>query len=250
MTTPRLQDKIALVTGAARGMGEAHVRRFVAEGATVIATDLRVELGRALEAELGSRCIFLEHDVARKEHWSRIVGEIEARFGRLDVLVNNAGILGSIAKTADFDPEDYLKVISVNQTSIFFGMHYCIPLLKKSRGGSIINISSITGLVANYGFPNLAYVASKFAIRGLTKAAAVEYGPDNIRVNSVHPGYIETPMMTEGLDEEGGASTTMIPLGRIAQPGEVTNVVLFLASDEASYVSGAEYVVDAGMTAQ
>ena len=231
-------------------MGEAHVRRFIAEGATVIATDMRVEAGRALEAELGPKCIFMEHDVAQSDQWASIVKEIENRFGALDILVNNAGILGVIAKTTEISPDEYLKVISVNQNSIYLGMHHCIPLMQKSAAGSIVNISSITGLVANYGFPNLAYVASKFAIRGLTKAAAVEYGPDNIRVNSVHPGYIETPMMMEGLGEDGGISTSMIPLGRIARPEEVTNVVLFLASDEASYVSGAEIVVDAAMTAQ
>jgi 3alpha(or 20beta)-hydroxysteroid dehydrogenase len=248
--TARLENKIALVTGAARGMGEAHVRRFIAEGATVVATDVRVEAGKALEAELGAHCLFMEHDVTQNSQWASIASAIRNRFGKLDVLVNNAGILGTMAKTAEISEEDYLRVIAVNQHSIFLGMHHCIPLMQKSSGGSIINISSITGMVANYGFPNLAYVASKFAIRGLTKAAAVEYGPDNIRVNSVHPGYINTPMMTEGLDETGGDSTSMIPLGRIARPEEVTNVVLFLASDEASYVSGAEYVVDAGMTAQ
>jgi 3alpha(or 20beta)-hydroxysteroid dehydrogenase len=246
----RLQDKIALITGAARGMGEAHVRRFIAEGATVIATDMRVDAGKALAAELGAKCIFMEHDVARADQWDAIASEVDRRFGKLDILVNNAGILGKIAKTTEMSPDDYLHVISVNQHSIYLGMHYCIPLMQRSTGGSVVNISSITGLVANYGFPNLAYVASKFAIRGLTKAAAVEYGPDNVRVNSVHPGYIKTPMMTEGLDGDGGDSASMIPLGRVAQPEEVTNVVLFLASDEASYVSGAEYVVDAGMTAQ
>lgn len=141
-------------------------------------------------------------------------------------------------------------MINVNQHSVFLGMHFTIPAMLRAGGGSIVNISSIAGMVANYGFPSLAYVGSKFAVRGMTKAAAIEYGPQNIRVNSVHPGFIMTPMMIEATDEGGGDATSMIPLGRIAMPEEVTNLVLFLASDEASYISGAEHVIDAGMTAQ
>jgi 3alpha(or 20beta)-hydroxysteroid dehydrogenase len=129
-------------------------------------------------------------------------------------------------------------------------MRAVIPSMKRAGIGSIVNISSIAGLVANYGFPSLAYVASKFAVRGMTKAAAIEYGPNNIRANSVHPGFIMTPMMVEATNEEGGDALSMIPLGRIADPAEVSNLVLFLASDEASYITGAEYVIDAGMTAQ
>jgi 3alpha(or 20beta)-hydroxysteroid dehydrogenase len=129
-------------------------------------------------------------------------------------------------------------------------MREVIPSMKRAGIGSIVNISSIAGLVANYGFPSLAYVASKFAVRGMTKAAAIEYGPNNIRANSVHPGFIMTPMMVEATNEEGGDALSMIPLGRIADPAEVSNLVLFLASDEASYITGAEYVIDAGMTAQ
>jgi len=141
-------------------------------------------------------------------------------------------------------------VCAVNQHSVFLGMQSVIPSMLKAGIGSIVNISSIAGIVANYGFPSVAYVASKFAVRGMTKAAAIEYGANKIRANSVHPGFILTPMMIEATNEEGGDATSMIPLGRIADPAEVSNLVLFLASDEASYITGAEHIIDAGMTAQ
>ncbi|MGE3691060.1 MAG: SDR family NAD(P)-dependent oxidoreductase [Novosphingobium sp.] len=246
----RLKGKVAIVTGAARGMGRSHAERFVAEGAKVVLTDLNEEAGRALANQLGESAHFVRHDVTNAEDWQAVVAEAESHFGKLDILVNNAGILGAMAKTADIGVSDYLDVINVNQHSVFLGMHFTIPALLRAGGGSIVNISSIAGMVANYGFPSLAYVGSKFAVRGMTKAAAVEYGPNNIRVNSVHPGFIMTPMMIEATDEGGGDATSMIPLGRIAEPEEVTNLVLFLASDEASYISGAEHVIDAGMTAQ
>lgn len=246
----RLKGKVAIVTGAARGMGRSHAERFAAEGANVVLTDLSEEAGRALANHLGEACLFAPHDVTQAESWKSVVAEAEARFGKVDILVNNAGILGAMAKTAEIGVDDYLEVINVNQHSVFLGMHFTIPAMLRAGGGSIVNISSIAGMVANYGFPSLAYVGSKFAVRGMTKAAAIEYGPQNIRVNSVHPGFIMTPMMIEATDEGGGDATSMIPLGRIAMPEEVTNLVLFLASDEASYISGAEHVIDAGMTAQ
>ncbi len=155
-----------------------------------------------------------------------------------------------MAPTAQIAEEEYLQIISINQHCVYLGMHYSIPLMQRSGDGSIVNISSIAGLVANYDFPSLAYVGSKFTVRGMTKAAAIEYGNDNIRVNSAHPGFIMTPMMVEATDEGGGEATSIIPLGRLAEPEEVTNLVLFLASEESSYISGAEHVIDAGMTAQ
>lgn len=246
----QLDGKIAIITGASRGMGASHARRFVAEGAQVLLTDMRADVGAALASELGSQAAFAEHDVTRADDWQRIVGLAEERFGAVTVLVNNAGILGPVAKTIDVTEPDYMHVCAVNQHSIFLGMRSVIPSMLKARQGSIVNISSIAGLVANYGFPSLAYVASKFAVRGMTKAVAVEYGPNNIRANSVHPGFIMTPMMVEATNEEGGDALSMIPLRRIAEPEEVSNLVLFLASDQSSYISGAEHVIDAGMTAQ
>ena len=246
----RLSGKIAVVTGAARGMGESHARVFVKEGAKVVLTDTRKDAGGALAEELGANVLFVEHDVTSANDWERVVEATETAFGPLNVLVNNAGILGAMATTAEMTENDYLQVIAVNQHSVYLGMHACIPSMLRAGGGSIVNISSIAGLVANYGFPSLAYVGSKFAVRGMTKAAAVEYGPQGIRANSVHPGFIMTPMMVEATNEEGGDALSLIPLRRIAQPPEVSNLVLFLASDESSYISGAEHVIDAGMTAQ
>ena len=236
----RLDGKVAIITGAARGMGESHARIFAREGAKVAMTDVRADMGRALAAEIGGDCRFVEHDVTRPADWSRAVAETEAAFGKIDILVNNAGILGPMATTAELNDAGYDQVCAINQHAVFYGMRAVLPAMLRAGKGSIVNISSIAGIAANYGFPSLAYVASKFAVRGMTKATAMEYGRHNIRVNSVHPGFIQTPMMVEATDEGGGDALREIPLGRIADPSEVSALVLFLASDESSYITGAE----------
>lgn len=230
-------------------MGESHAKVFVGEGCKVILTDRNRAAGEALATSLGASAVFVEQDVTDPASWEAVVQTATDRFGGVDILVNNAGVLGPLAATEDLTEADYFAVCAVNQHSVFFGMKAVIPAMISRGAGSIVNISSIAGMAANYGFPSLAYVASKFAVRGMTKATAIEHGKHNIRVNSVHPGFIQTPMMVEATDEVGGEALAQIPLGRIADPREVSNLVLFLASDEASYITGAEHLVDAGMLA-
>jgi 3alpha(or 20beta)-hydroxysteroid dehydrogenase len=246
----KLDGKVAIITGAAQGMGEAHARRFVTEGAKVALTDLNEERGAQIAAELGENVLFIKHDVTSFSDWKRVVNEVETHFGApVTVLVNNAGIIGPVAPTIDLEEEDYLKVVAVNQHSQFYGMKTVIPSMQKAGGGTIVNISSTAGMVSVVGAPNLAYVGSKFASRGMTKHVAVQYGPDNIRVNSVHPGYIKTPMMAAATDADGGGIADVVPLRRMAEPDEVSKLVLFLASDDSSYVNGMEHVIDGGLTA-
>lgn len=245
----RLSGKVAIITGAAQGMGEEHAKAFVAEGAKVILTDVNEEAGSALAESLGDDAIFIKHDVRSEEAWSKVLLEGEARFGKVNVLVNNAGVIGKIAPTTEFQKEDYDFVCDINQTGTYLGMKTVIPSMIECGVGSIINISSVAGLVAIYGSPNLAYVGSKFAVRGMTKQIAVEYGKQNIRCNSIHPGYIRTPMMAAATDEDGGEATSMIPLARLADCSEVSNLAIFLASDESSFITGTEQVIDGGMTA-
>lgn len=246
----RLTNRVALITGAAQGMGAAHARRFVSEGAKVILTDLNVDDGAALARELGPSAQFFKHDVCDPASWREVVRLSEAKFGRINVLVNNAGIIGDIADTRSITDANYMKVIAVNQHGVFYGMQAVLPSMIESGGGSIVNISSIAGIVSCYGAPNIAYVASKFAVRGMTKFVATEYGKYNIRVNSVHPGFIKTPMMVAATDEAGAGATAMIPLARMADPDEVSCLVAFLASDESSFITAEEHIIDGGMTAQ
>jgi 3alpha(or 20beta)-hydroxysteroid dehydrogenase len=246
----RLDGKVAIITGAAQGMGAAHARRFVAEGAKAVFTDIDTARGEALAAELGANAAFLKHDVSSGAAWQGVIAETERRFGPVTVLVNNVGIVGPVVPCADMEEDDYLKICAINQTSMFLGMKYVIPSMKRAGGGSIVNISSISGLVAIYGTPNVAYAASKFAVRGLTKQAAIEYGADNIRVNSVHPGYIRTKMMTESLtDEQIVVASGSVPIKRVGTVEDVANLVVYLGSDESSFVTGSEHVIDGGLTA-
>ena len=245
----RLAGKVAIITGAAQGMGEAHARTFVREGANVVLTDLNEARGRAIADELGDAALFVKQDVAAAADWARVVAAAEERFGRISVLVNNAGVIGPVRGLLDFDEADFLQVCAINQLGVFLGMKAVLPSMIANGGGSIVNISSIAGMLGTKESSNAAYCASKWAVRGMSKLVAAQHGRDGIRVNSVHPGYILTPMMIAATDEHGGGAAEAIPLGRMAQPEEVSSVVLFLASDEASFVSGAEHVVDGAMIA-
>jgi len=247
--TGRLEGKVALITGAARGQGAAAARRFVAEGARVMIADVLAEEGKALAGELGDAAWYQPLDVADEQAWADAVTALEKVFGGLDVLVNNAGILFfSPLETTEL--KDYERVIRINQVGTFLGMRAAVPLMRRAGGGSIVNISSVEGLA---GMPLLtAYAASKFAIRGMTKVAAMELGPAGIRVNSVHPGGINTQMVSTalgGIAVDPDAVGQFVTLGRVGQPEEVANVVLFLASDESSYCTGGEFAVDGGATA-
>ena len=245
----RLSGKVAIVTGASQGMGAAHAKAFVEAGAKVVLTDLNEAAGQALADSLGENAIFVKQDVSKQADWDKVLATANAKFGVVNVLVNNAGVLGKLAETTDLTEADFNFVVAINQTGVFLGMQAVIPGMIQAGGGSIVNISSVAGMVAIYGAPNLAYVASKFAVRGMTKQVAVEYGKNNIRVNSIHPGYIKTPMMVAATDEEGGEALAQIPLGRMAETSEVANLALFLASDESSFITGMEHIIDGGMTA-
>jgi 3alpha(or 20beta)-hydroxysteroid dehydrogenase len=242
----RVQDKVIVVTGSAQGMGETHARRLIKEGAKVVLTDLNEEKGQALAKELGENALFIKQDVTSEADWVNVIKQTEERFGPVEVLVNNAGI--TMAKSIlDMTAEEYRRILDINQLSVFLGMKAVIPAMKEAKAGSIINISSMNGLVGGA----IGYTDSKFAVRGMSKAAALECAPFGIRVNSVHPGVIATPMIMQGDTKDAvEAFAKFIPMKRIAQPEEVTNMVLFLASDESSYSTGSEFVIDGGLTAQ
>ncbi|MAF66432.1 MAG: 3-alpha-hydroxysteroid dehydrogenase [Planctomycetes bacterium] len=249
----RLNGRVALVSGAARGMGQAAARIFAAEGAKVAICDIVDDEGKALAGELGDCALYQHLDVTSEADWDAAAAATVAAFGKLDILVNNAGI-GTLVPFDEMTLEDYRRITEVNQTGVFLGMKTAIGPMTGAGGGSIINISSIDGIVgANSVLP---YVASKFAVRGMTKAAAIELAPRGIRVNSVHPGFIHTMIGNpEGtpnpdgralLDEFTGRTT---PMGRTGEPEEIAKLVLFLASDESSYSTGSEFVADGGMIA-
>jgi 3alpha(or 20beta)-hydroxysteroid dehydrogenase len=241
----RLAGKVALITGAARGQGEAEARLFVAEGARVVLGDVRDELGEKVAASLGEAARYVHLDVAQEAHWQRAVALAEAEFGRLDVLVNNAGVVGDYAPTEHCTLQSYQQTIGVNQIGPFLGMKTAIPALRRAGGGSIVNVCSVAGL---YGIPGLiAYGASKWALRGMTKVVALEVGNDNIRVNALHPGSVETPMMDPNMDR--AVLTRSQAIRRVAQPEEMARAALFLASDESSFITGADLAADAGLSA-
>lgn len=246
----RLDGKVALITGAARGQGEASARLFTAEGARVVLGDILDDLGKAVATSLGDAAIYLHHDVSQEDSWASFVATGSDRFGRIDVLMNNAGII-HVAPVAQITLENYMKVVNVNQVGCLLGMRSVIPAMVAAGGGSIINVSSTTGMEGAMGL--VAYVSTKFAIRGMTKTAALELGRVGIRVNSLHPGGIDTPMgdgsMEDFKDVDAQGFFETLPLGRIGRPDEMAQVALFLASDESSYCTGSEFVADGGMLA-
>lgn len=245
----RLDGKIAIITGAAQGMGEAHARAFVEEGARVVLTDINGDVVDALANELGENAISVRQDVGEVADWDAVMQAANAAFGTVNVLVNNAGVIGPVKGILDFTAEEYTDVFKVNELGTFLGMKAVLPGMIDAGGGSIVNISSIAGMLGTRASSNAAYCGTKFAVRGMSKLIAAQWGHAGIRVNSVHPGYILTPMMIAATDEEGGGAKDAIPLGRLAKPDEVSRLVLFLASDESSFVSGAEHVVDGAMIA-
>ncbi|MGV9614453.1 glucose 1-dehydrogenase [Nocardia xishanensis] len=241
----RLEDKVALITGGARGMGAEHVRRFVAEGARVVFGDVLDEQGAQLAAELGAAAHYVHHDVTSEADWTAAVTAAVETFGKLDVLVNNAGIL-RFQSIADMSLADFSTIMNVNVTGTWLGIKTAAPALTAAGGGSIVNISSVEGFIGAAGLS--AYSASKFALRGITKSASRELGKAGIRVNSVHPGGIATPMTanaSSGVD--GDKFFAGLPIPRWGRPEEVTEAVVFLASDAAGYCTGTEVVVDGGM---
>lgn len=241
----RLDGKIALITGGARGQGEAEARRFVAEGAQVVIADVLVDPGEALAADIGPGARFVSLDVTDEDAWTQAVSATEEIFGPLTTLVNNAGIL-MFHQLVTTPVDDFRRVLEVNLVGTFLGIKTAALSIERAGGGSIINISSIGGLM---GLPAVsAYVSSKFGVTGLTKSAAIELGPRGIRVNSVHPGSVDTPMIRmEGMDDADFAPFyERLPIKRLGTVDDVTNMVAFLASDESTYVTGAEFVVDGG----
>ncbi len=249
----RLEGKVALVSGAARGMGQAEARLFAAEGAKVVLCDVIDDEGKAAASEIGANAIFQHLDVTSEEDWAAATAATTAAFGKLDVLVNNAGI-GEMVSFAKMTLEDYRRVTEVNQTGVFLGMKAAIEPMTAAGGGSIVNISSIDGLVGATHV--LHYIASKWAVRGMTKAAAMELASRGIRVNSVHPGFIHTMIGnregTSSPDTRGlldAFTKRWTPLGRTGEPEDIAKLVLFLASDDSAYSTGSEFVADGGMIA-
>ncbi|WP_368498397.1 SDR family NAD(P)-dependent oxidoreductase [Herbiconiux sp. A18JL235] len=238
----RLTDKIAIVTGGARGIGRATAELFAEEGATVVVADLSVDTPLADGIE------FVEHDVTDEESWRRLVAGVVERHGRVDVLFNNAGTVGSYEPIDTIDPELWKRIVDINLNGCFYGVRQVVPVMRENGGGSIVNTSSIWGIAGAAGVS--AYTASKAAVRSLSKNVALSYVGDGIRCNSIHPGIIDTPMIEA---QDAGVTAGIVditPMKRLGTPREIANGVLFLASDESSYMTGAELVIDGGYTAQ
>ena len=248
----RLENKVALISGGARGMGAVEAKLFAEEGAKVIIGDMLEEEGRKVEAkinEAGGECVFVSLDVSSEEAWQNAVNEAVSRYGKLDILVNNAGIYRA-HNVEETTSDEWDQVMDINAKGVFLGTKHAIPAMRDAGGGSIVNISSVAGLVGSRA--TSAYNASKGAVRLLTKSTAIQYASDGIRANSVHPGTIETPM-TEGFLVDPSMRQDRMdrtPIGRLGKPEDVAYGALFLASDEASFMTGSELVIDGGRTAE
>jgi 3alpha(or 20beta)-hydroxysteroid dehydrogenase len=249
----RLDGKVALISGSARGMGRAMARLFAEEGASIAVCDVIEGEGRTVAEEIGASAVYNRLDVTSEDDWAEAVSATMGAFGRLDVLVNNAGIAEG-ALLHEMTLESYRRVTEVNQTGVFLGIRAAVEPMTSTGGGSILNISSIDGMVGMNGI--FSYVASKWAVRGMTKAAAMELGPRGIRVNSIHPGFVLTRLgIADGMDPSpiqnliGEHATRLSPLGRPGEADEIARLALFLASDESSYCTGSEFVADGGLIA-
>lgn len=247
-----LENKVAIITGASSGIGKAAALLFAKEGAKVVVSDIQEELGKSVVDEIkasGGDAIFFYADISKPNDNEALVKAAVEQFGKLDIAVNNAGIGGPLAMTADYPLDGWQKVIDINLSGVFYGMHFQIPAMEKNGEGVIVNIASILGMAGTRLSP--AYVAAKHGVVGLTKATALEYAPKNIRVNSVGPGYILTPLLTNALDDETMKQLEGLhPIGRLGTSEEVAELILWLASPKSSFVTGSYYPVDGGYLAQ
>jgi NAD(P)-dependent dehydrogenase (short-subunit alcohol dehydrogenase family) len=248
----RLEGRIALITGGASGIGKATAHRFISEGAVVVISDIQDELGATVVKELtaeGGKASYIHHDVSSEASWTEVISKIEKEYGGLDILFNNAGI-GDVLTIEETPVDVYMKTIAVTQNSVFLGMKIAAPLLKKSKYASVINTSSIFGISGGFG-ASPAYHAAKGAVRLMTKSAALGWATQGIRVNSVHPGFIDTPILGNAKETEFGEVLKQVtPMGRLGLPNEIAAGVAFLASDDASFMTGSELVIDGGYLAR
>lgn len=250
--TQRLDGKVALITGAAGGMGAAHAQHFIAQGAKVVLADIDIAGATALAETLGESALALELNVTDPDSWAAAVEAASEAFGAVNVLVNNAGVSGTATKTTEITDAEWNRTIDIDLNGTFHGMRALLPHMLAHGGGSIVNISSAAGMAAAPGV-NIAYVAAKFAVRGMSKQVAIEYAQQGIRVNSVHPGAVRTPLTQALVDQLGPDFMEQfyasVPMHRIAEMKEVSDAVIFLASDESSFITGTELVVDGGLLA-